>query len=1044
MDSNKSVLRAFDPLANETRIGKENTLQNLALFTPAPKLSSTKFHALTTSALSNHVVNPLRRLQKPDGNLLIDFGYEEEKSVATHQALSPYFGEGVRRESFPGKHTQTPDISLNFERIVEGTFIGDGSYIGDHPRADQLKGTDVVFADGVSPVASSPNTTPSAPISNLDPETSQPHTLRMIAPSISYTEPDSESFPFASPARASVVGESPVTAFKARTVPTRSPLAFQIGGEEVVRAEVGSEDRRDARNKASPKQKLDLGRGFEFALPEREELGTQRMQRGGPSPMRVDAYSLASRAATLQFLVSDQSQAMTEMDSILDVQLPEDRDEDATTSYGTLQRQVAHERQQPEPRTGHRRQESAPSYQRQESAPILQRQASEYTHRRQESAPSYGQTLSVPSRARHELAYPGRPMGTANDTLPEDEPTLNIAALGLSEFSNTLLVDMSLDQLKPKPGVAEMGDGTFSRPSFVEPDPGPSDVRKREFLDAKTPKPTRTASNPIPDLDDMDVDVEATVKKPRLNKTRVVSEAMVDALRSGRALQRTLSTVPHARDVIGEQSLSKGSSASGLSHHRTDSTPSLRRTDSATSLYRTSSTTSHRTNSTRRDSRASSVAMADDELETEGPIPYGRPPSALSRAPSQQSLVYAPPSHGSSQIGWSPSATSFNEQEIELPVSRPMSSASIQSTSTRPTTAASDGPISTTLQRSGSITSTHRRVNSEKDPMDALCNDLAACMKDDLEEYMRSDDDAYIPAPRPTPATVLEGFPGVTGRPVHASIAPEPACGLRKDTRLIGRDAAAIGARESNPRLRPKSSTTSISGAEAGSKGMTRDSAGVRVSGMTAPRSLSSKSSGLGLSAKSSSSTLGARASSTRSTTLGPSASRLPPVSSTARSLSGGTAAGLTSKPSSGTLRTRSNMAPPPAPSSNALRATRSTTTMEPPRSLRPRTSAQGLFAANGGPGEEPPRQLTRKGSSGSLSTAASATSTRSLRPTSSSIASRGASASSVARSGSGSGVASETTSAASSRAPSLSRATAGSIASLREAAKSRGTLSRR
>lgn len=53
------------------------------------------------------------------------------------------------------------------------------------------------------------------------------------------------------------------------------------------------------------------------------------------------------------------------------------------------------------------------------------------------------------------------------------------------------------------------------------------------------PKPTRLASNPLPGLDDMDVDVEATVKRPRINKTRIVSEAVVDALRSGRALQRS-------------------------------------------------------------------------------------------------------------------------------------------------------------------------------------------------------------------------------------------------------------------------------------------------------------------------------------------------------------------------------------------------------------------------------------------------------------------------------------------------------------------------
>lgn len=159
MDTNKSVLRAFDPLANETRIGKENTLYNLALFTPAPKLSSTKFNALTPSALSNHAINSLQHSKKPDSNILIDIG--EEKPTVTHQALSPHFGEGVRRESFPGKHISAPDISFNFgeqalyvrnfvyllciERVAEGTFIGDGSYISDHPRSDRPEGMDFIF-----------------------------------------------------------------------------------------------------------------------------------------------------------------------------------------------------------------------------------------------------------------------------------------------------------------------------------------------------------------------------------------------------------------------------------------------------------------------------------------------------------------------------------------------------------------------------------------------------------------------------------------------------------------------------------------------------------------------------------------------------------------------------------------------------------------------------------------------------------------------------------------------------------------------------------
>lgn len=271
-----------------------------------------------------------------------------------------------------------------------------------------------------------------------------------------------------------------MTAFKARTVPTRSPLAFQIGSEEHVGAELG---RRDVQKKATPELGL-LGRGFEFALPEQEELGAGGMRHGGPSPMRMGPHSqsLASRVASLQFISSEQSQAMTEMDSILDVQLPEERDGDATTSFG-IRRQTTQESQRPEFTPAHRRQESAPLHKRQESASSVQRQAPEPTHRRQESAPVHGRTLSVPSRTHHESAYSHRAVDAANDTLPEDELTLNIAALGLSGFANTPLVDTSLDQLESK---TEMGDGTFGGPSFIEAGPSTSEVRKREFLDAKS------------------------------------------------------------------------------------------------------------------------------------------------------------------------------------------------------------------------------------------------------------------------------------------------------------------------------------------------------------------------------------------------------------------------------------------------------------------------------------------------------------------------------------------------------------------------------
>jgi hypothetical protein len=113
MDSDKSVLRAFDPLATA---GKENTLYNPAFATPTSRGTGTKTNALTLSAFFNRYAHPKPRLQKLHSDILVDVGDGEAKKPANLGAslLGADFAGGVRRESFPGKHAHAPDISFNF------------------------------------------------------------------------------------------------------------------------------------------------------------------------------------------------------------------------------------------------------------------------------------------------------------------------------------------------------------------------------------------------------------------------------------------------------------------------------------------------------------------------------------------------------------------------------------------------------------------------------------------------------------------------------------------------------------------------------------------------------------------------------------------------------------------------------------------------------------------------------------------------------------------------------------------------------------------
>ncbi|KAG8696388.1 hypothetical protein FRC08_007181, partial [Ceratobasidium sp. 394] len=378
------------------------------------------------------------------------------------------------------------------------------------------------------------------------------YTIRMIPAPISPTRTARKEFPLASPPRISTVDSSPVTAFKARTIPTWGPLPTRSASPTRIPSptRVPSPVRArfpapvvakpealvdDVQNAVFPKLKLDLGQGFEFVLPEEDQTVQPTPTRSAPAQPN-DPQTLAGRAAAMRFVSAEQT--LIEPDSIMDVQLPDVVEDETTTGFLWSKGGV----HKPESMSTLSRKVSVSSRRREE--PVFKPEVREPTptHKRQESAPvaDIVPSVSPPPRVRCNSAASNLEANTTASTLPEDEPTLNISALGLSALGNTLLVDTSLDQLTAQVGALGLGDSTFGGASFTAGYPSEDGGSKRQYLNVKTPKVTRTMSNPLPEREssDMDVDVEATVKKPRAVKGRVVSDAVVDDLRSGRALHR--------------------------------------------------------------------------------------------------------------------------------------------------------------------------------------------------------------------------------------------------------------------------------------------------------------------------------------------------------------------------------------------------------------------------------------------------------------------------------------------------------------------------
>ncbi|KAG8762245.1 hypothetical protein FRC12_009128, partial [Ceratobasidium sp. 428] len=875
MDSDKSVLRAFDPL---TASGKENTSFNPAFATPTAKSSGPgRVNALTLSGFFNRYAHPRPQLQqsKLHDDILVDIGDREDKkrSVLASSLLGADFAEGIRRESFPGTHAHVPDISFNLDRVNEEGLINDRTHVNDAPHSDHPEGMSFVFENKQAPAAVAMHSlsTPVSQEPNQEPDQDidMGYTIRMIPAPISPTRAERKEFPLASPARPSGVDASPVTAFKARTMPNWGPPTMRSASPTRIPSptRVPSPVRRpaptpivtkpqmpvdQAQSGNFPKLKLDLGQGFEFALSEDHAAQPTPTRSGSVRP--IDPQTLAGRAAAMQFISAEQT--MLEADSIMDVQLPDVVEDEATTGFlwskggihksesmSTLSRKV-----------------SVSSRKREEPTlkPVIREPAS--AHKRQESAPVFDMKLatSLSPRPRCNSAASNLAAETSTtSTLPEDEPTLNISALGLSALGNTLLIDTSLEQLTAQVGALGLGNATFSGASFAAGYPSEDMGPKRQYSDFKTPKVTRTASNPLPEQEfsDMDVDVEATVKKPKAVKGRVVSDAVIDDLRSGRALHRAASSITSIDDIVGSQahrrSLSKASSkpAESLMPRLRSGSAALQRTDSATSSHHSgSSMPHHQAESTRSHSQASSVAERDTEDET----PHTRPSSTLSRPSSRLSSVYAasesslkPPSY----VERPGSAASFNDRPSSVASIRPPSVASTRTTSTRPESAASERPPSATSVTTTS-TSAHRRMLSgvsvhpictasenlrhlARGMEEDVRKEMQAFMLDDMEEYMRSEDDTCAPQPRAAPLTKTKSMP-----------------------------AAPSGIREPGtaPRVRPRTSMLPppVPTAKTGSKVASAPRTGSRI---IAPKSGTGSIAPKGVPAKSSSSTLGTRSS---------------------------------------------------------------------------------------------------------------------------------------------------------------------------------------
>ncbi|CAE6530283.1 unnamed protein product [Rhizoctonia solani] len=680
MDVDQSLSSSSQHSDKSIDYDKENDNQNTVAHAFAPTSPIPMAKVLAPVILNRSPDSPSQS-HKPAP---MDISIDEEKLADMMRAERRMsgFGGGVRRESFPGKHSHTPDASFNCEEMS----IGDKTYSSDISH----EGMSFVYnARSSTPVPSHEIALPSA-------------TQRTKTEPDMVVEPPShvpsESTPKDSLPVSTLGPEGLGTSYTAsnpRTTHPRSPLAFEVDNDTQGRDKLTS-------------------RETEFVLPQRKGSSERAQLKSGPIPPVTGLKSVSARAAALRFILPEDS--LMEMDSILDVQFPGGIEDEFTAAFARLalggpssEPQVT----KPQATT------SEPSRVPQERGSTGSNQPGSLATIKQTLKDEVGSTKSNPTS------------GEVNGSYLEDEHTLNLASLGLNGVGNTLLLDMSLDQLRSKPSEVEPGNATFGGASFAIPDSSATESSTSAVLEVQTPKRT---TNLLPQVEDGEMGVEATVKKPRTTNGRVVSDAVVDALRSGRALHRATNSIASVSDAIrltnmvnradetpsGKQmwpgstaSLRRTGSFASYSHTAAEtrqypgSAVPLQRTRSTMSLRRTSSVISYQPEFMRPYSR-SSVADVDSDDER----PYTPPVPTMSRGSSRRSSIYAlpePNDRPTSYFERPSSVASIHDRPTSAASMRPTSAASIRppsvasicTASTRPTSAASS-------LRSGSATSSRR------------------------------------------------------------------------------------------------------------------------------------------------------------------------------------------------------------------------------------------------------------------------------------------------------------------------------------------------
>ncbi|CAE6519497.1 unnamed protein product [Rhizoctonia solani] len=938
-----SFLSAPIPFDGFVQCDKENAGLDTASDTLAPTSPVGMVTVLTPALLNRGPDSPSQPYKVAQGDMSLD-GEKPAAMIRTERKIAEFAG-GARRESFPGRHLHTPDVSFNCEEV----FLGDKSYSSDATH------------EGMSFVYSARSSTPVSAHEVRLPSTVQRTASdqgAVVGSSSSASESGMKA-PLPAPTSLEGLDGLPSMAPKPRTATPRSPLAFEV--------DTDTEGKSRAPSKSMPGSEPDPGREFEFVPPHRNNSSERAQVESGPVPPVAGLKPISARAAALRFILPDDS--LMEMDSILDVQFPGGMEDEFTAAFARLA--LGSSNSKPEatksqsatlgPIGAHQERELADSA-RQESLTTVER----------DSQGEVGSTESNPA--------PGR----TNGLYLEDEHTLNITSLGLSGLGNTLLMDMSLDQLRSKPNEVEHGNATFGGSSFAIAGSSATECSTGAMLEAQTPK--RTASNSLPHVDDGEVCIEATVRKPRSTNGRMVSDAVVDALRSGRALHRATHSITGTSDVIGptdkmygtdERPIGKqmwpGSTASlrrtgsfttsntAESRQYPGSAIPLQRTRSTLSLRRTSSATSYQPDFMRPHSRTSVV-----DVDSEDDQPYTPSLPTVSRGSSRRSSVYALPQPD--LLNDLPAPYFERPSSVASVHDRPTSAASM-----RPTSAASIRPTS-----AASIRTSSTRPTS-----------VASSLRSGSAASSRRVSGAHLRTSSTTEDELVKGMEALMGDMRKAS----PTSTTRHAQEIKNVRSTKIGVES----------------------GDTKDKRDVTRSGIRQP--LGSSTPRLAGSGPGPQSGIGPPKTAGSKVLLGMPGSKYP-IGPGARS----TAAG-----SSGASKTMSAASGRSAPMTAGSGTRFTTSTLRSQSStVRLRASTLGLFAPDGGPGAgQEPKKLTHKASSASVSVTPSTT--RSLRAptTTSSI-----------RTLSARGVGTTT-------APTRAAVPAGSIASLREAMRSKGTSKR-